>query len=102
MKNPVAPEVTRMRRHVLPSLLSTVEQNLRQQPEVRLVETGKGYHAEMKDEHGLPHEVRELALVFARREGAGPHPYGELREHVQHLLRRLGYPVELVRSERRE
>ena len=98
VSNPVAPEVTRMRRHVLPSLLATVEGNLRQLADVRLVETGKGYHAEMKDEHGLPHEVRELALVFARREGAGPHPYGELREHVQHLLRRLGYPVELSRA----
>ena len=98
VSNPVAPEVSRMRRHVLPSLLSTVENNLRQHPDVRLVEAGKGYHAEMKDEHGLPHEVRELALVFARREGAGPHPFGELREHVQHLLRRLGYPVELNRS----
>ena len=98
VSNPVAPEVTRMRRHVLPSLLATVENNLRQRADVRLVETGKGYHAEMKDEHGLPHEVRELALVFARREGAGPHPYGELREHVQHLLRRLGYPVELSRA----
>jgi phenylalanyl-tRNA synthetase beta chain len=97
VSNPVAPEVTRMRRHVLPSLLATVEGNLRQHAEVRLVETGKGYHAEMKDEHGLPHEVRELALVFARRDGAGPHPFGELREHVQHLLQRLGYPVELGR-----
>lgn len=98
VQNPVAPEITRMRRHVLPSLLATVENNLRQVAEVRLVETGKGYHAEMKDEHGLPHEVRELALVFARRDGAGEHPFGELREHVQHLLRRLGYPVELHRS----
>ncbi|MCK5943561.1 MAG: phenylalanine--tRNA ligase subunit beta, partial [Planctomycetes bacterium] len=96
VSNPVAPEITRMRRHVLPSLLATVENNLRQHPDVRLVETGKGYHAEMKDEHGLPHEVRELALVFARRDGE--HPFGELREHVQHLLRRLGYPVELHRS----
>ncbi|MEZ6037734.1 MAG: phenylalanine--tRNA ligase subunit beta [Planctomycetota bacterium] len=96
--NPVAPEVTRIRRHVLPSLLSSVENNLRQNNEVRLVETGKGYHANMKDEHGLPHEVRELALVFARRDAAGvAHPFGELREAVVDLLRRLGYPVELQR-----
>lgn len=97
--NPVAPEITRMRRHVLPSLLSTLAGNLRQAAEVRLCETGKGYHAEMKDDHGLPHEVRELAIVFARRDGAGgEHPYGELRESVQHLLRRLGYPVEMQRT----
>jgi len=99
VQNPVAPEITRMRRHVLPSLLSTVQGNLRQQAEVRLVETGKGYHAEMKDDHGLPHEVRELAFVYARRDGAGvEHPFHELREDVPRLLRRLGYPVELTRS----
>ena len=97
VSNPVAPEVSRMRRHVLPSLLSTVENNLRQSADVRLVETGKGYHGEMRDEHGLPHEVRELAMVFARRASTGPHPFGELREHVQHLLRRLGYPVVMDR-----
>ena len=94
--NPVAPETTRMRRHVLPSLLANLADNLRRVPEVRLCETGKGVHAEMKDEHGLPHEVRELALVFARRDGE--HPFGELREGIGGLLRRLGYPVELQRA----
>lgn len=99
VENPVAPEITRMRRHVMPSLLSMVEGNLRQSAEVRLVETGKGYHAEMKDDQGLPHEVRELSFVYATRESGGAvHPYGALREDVQHLLRRLGYPVELTRS----
>ena len=99
VSNPVAPEITCMRRHVLPSLLATVEGNLRTAAAVRLVETGKGYHAEMKDDHGLPHEVREVAFVFARRDGAGGSPpYGELRESVQHLLQRLGYPVVLRRK----
>jgi len=99
VSNPVAPEITRMRRHVMPSLLSVVEGNLRQSASVRLVETGKGYHAESKDEHGLPHEVRELSFVYAVRDGAeAEHPYGALREDVQHLLRRLGYPVELTRK----
>src|SRR5690606_596903 len=66
---------------------------------VRLVETGKGYHQESIDEHGLPHEVRELCFVYANRDSAGAvHPYGELRESVQVLLRRLGYPVELSRK----
>lgn len=98
--NPVAPDITRMRRHVLPSLLSMVEGNLRQHASVRLVETGKGYHPESPDEHKLPHEVRELVFVFAQREGqkAAAHPYGELRESVQHLLARLGYPVEMARA----
>ncbi|MFK7741134.1 MAG: phenylalanine--tRNA ligase subunit beta [Planctomycetota bacterium] len=98
VRNPVAPEIARMRRHVLPSLLGNVEGNLQQTPEVRLCEAGKGYHAEMKDEHGLPHEVRELAFVFARRDDKeAVHPYGELREHVQLMLNRLGYPVQMQR-----
>lgn len=99
VSNPVAPEISRIRRHVMPSLLSMVEGNLRQTASVRLVETGKGYHGETKDGHGLPHEVRELSFVYATRDsGEAVHPYGELREHVQHLLRRLGYPVELTRT----
>jgi phenylalanyl-tRNA synthetase beta chain len=99
VSNPVAPEVTCMRRHVLPSLLSMVEGNLRQTASVRLVETGKGYHPESKDEHGLPHEVRELCFVYASRDTQDAiHPFGELREDVQLLLRRLGYPVELSRK----
>lgn len=99
VQNPVAPEITRMRRHVLPSLLSVVEANLRQVADVRLVETGKGYHPESKDDHGLPHEVRELCFVYASRDTQeSVHPYGALREDVQLLLRRLGYPVELSRK----
>lgn len=93
--NPVAPEITRIRRHVMPSLLASVPDNLRRQAEVKLCEHGKGYHAEMRDEHKLPHEVRELAIVFARREG--PHPFGELREAITLLLQRVGYPAELGR-----
>ncbi|MBZ0152486.1 MAG: phenylalanine--tRNA ligase subunit beta [Planctomycetes bacterium] len=93
--NPVAPEITRMRRHVLPSLLASAANNLRQHNELRLCEHGKGYHPEMPDDHKLPHEVRELALVFARRDG--PHPFGELREALRTLLQRLGYPVEMQR-----
>ncbi|MFN9948866.1 MAG: phenylalanine--tRNA ligase subunit beta [Planctomycetota bacterium] len=90
VSNPVAPEVTRIRRHVLPSLLASAAPNLRHAAETRLCEHGKGYHAEMRDEHKLPHEVRELAFVFARREGA--HPFLELREAIGSLLERVGYP----------
>ncbi len=93
--NPVAPEITRIRRHVLPSLLSAVPQNLRTQASVRLCEHGKGYHAEMRDDHKLPHEVRELAFVFAVREG--PHPFGILREAIAGLLQRVGYPAVMGR-----
>ncbi|MBX3464466.1 MAG: phenylalanine--tRNA ligase subunit beta [Planctomycetes bacterium] len=93
--NPTAPEQARIRRHVLPSLLASAQPNLRLAAEVRLCERGKGYHAEMADEHRLPHEVHELAFVWSRRDGA--HPFGELREAIASLLLRLGYPAELQR-----
>ena len=95
VSNPVAPEITRIRRHVLPSLLASAPQNLRQHAEVKLVEHGKGYHAEMRDEHKLPHEVRELAFVWARR--AGEHPFLELREAIAGLLQRVGSPSVMAR-----
>ena len=95
VENPVAPEQSRIRRHVLPSLLAAAAPNLREHAEVKLCERGKGYHPEMADEHRLPHEVHELAFVWARREGT--HPFGALREANAGLLRRLGYPAELHR-----
>ncbi|HEX5054043.1 MAG TPA: phenylalanine--tRNA ligase subunit beta [Planctomycetota bacterium] len=95
VQNPVAPEQARIRRHVLPSLLASLPGNLRHSAEVRLCEHGKGYHPEMSDEHGLPHEVRELAFVWSRRQG--PHPYGEIREALAAMLLRLGYPAEMAR-----
>jgi phenylalanyl-tRNA synthetase beta chain len=95
VSNPVAPEITRIRRHVMPSLLASVPQNLRRNAEVRLCEHGKGYHAEMRDDHKLPHEVRELALVWSRRDGV--HPFGELREAIGSLLERVGHPGVMAR-----
>ncbi|MEM7201726.1 MAG: phenylalanine--tRNA ligase subunit beta [Planctomycetota bacterium] len=103
--NPVAPEVTRMRRHVMPSLLACVRDNLRRRGEVRLVEQGKGYHPEVRDEHGLPREVHEAAFVWSREpsqpDPASPlqrdaHPYGHLRSGIEALLRRAGVEVSLI------
>ncbi|MDA0933002.1 MAG: phenylalanine--tRNA ligase subunit beta [Planctomycetota bacterium] len=88
--NPVAPEITRMRRHVLPSVLAALRANLRVENEVRLFEDGKGYHPESRDGDGLPGEVRELAIAIARRNG--PHPYDELRVGVERMLARVGRP----------
>ncbi|MGE3171305.1 MAG: phenylalanine--tRNA ligase subunit beta [Planctomycetota bacterium] len=96
VRNPVAPEQTRIRRHVLPSLLANVQDNLRREPEVFLFEHGKGYQPEVRDADGLPREVRELALVWSRRSGA--HPFAELREAVATLLRRTAHGAELVRE----
>ncbi len=95
VQNPVAPEQSRIRRHVLPSLLASAQPNLRQHAEVRLCERGKGYHAEMADRFHLPHEVHELAFVWAR--STGVHPFGELREAIATLLLRLGYPAAMQR-----
>jgi phenylalanyl-tRNA synthetase beta chain len=95
VENPVAPEMARIRRHVMPSLLASVVPNLRQHSEVRLCERGKGYHPEMADDDKLPHEVHELAFAWSR--GKGEHPFGELREAIGSLLLRLGYPAEMNR-----
>lgn len=97
--NPVAPELARMRRHVAPSLLSVVAPNLRVRDEVRLMESGKGYHPEQKDEHGLPREVFEVCFVWSRNDGE--HPYAELRSHMVSLLDRIGHRAEFAESYRR-
>ncbi len=94
--NPVAPEIARIRRHVLPSLLGNLGDNLRREREVVLFEQGKGYHPEVRDADGLPREVREFVFAWSRRDGV--HPYGELREAVVTLLRRVGYDGDLARS----
>lgn len=95
VQNPVAPELARIRRHVLPSLLASAARNLVAHPEVLLCEHGKGYHAEMRVDHDLPHEVREVAFVHSRRDGA--HPFLELRAAIERLLLRVGYPATMAR-----
>ncbi|MFM1870588.1 MAG: hypothetical protein RL398_10 [Planctomycetota bacterium] len=95
VKNPVAPEQAKIRRHVLPSLLASVANNLRHVASVRLCEHGKGYHPEMHGDGTLPHEVREVVFVVANRDGAPA--FGGLREQVATMLLRLGYPAEMSR-----
>ncbi len=91
--NPIAPEIHRVRRHVLPSLLGAVPRNLRSRDEVRLFEEGRGYHPERRDEHGLPFEVHEVAFAWARRDGGDLYP--ALRAGLESLCRRLGYAVSI-------
>lgn len=98
--NPVAPEQSRIRRHVAPSVLAVVGPNLRARSEVRLMESGKGYHPEQVDEHGLPREVFEVAFVWSRLEGE--HPYPELRSHMVSVLDRIGHRAELDDVYRRD
>ncbi|HLU38058.1 MAG TPA: hypothetical protein VK081_01660, partial [Planctomycetota bacterium] len=88
VRNPVAPELARVRRHVLPSLLGSLAANLRDAEEVRLMELGKGYHPEMPGDRNLPAEVFELAFAFGHARGADLYPV--LRSGIASLLSRIG------------
>ena len=92
VSNPVAPEVSKMRRHVMPSLLSCLAPNLRSFESVRMFEHGKGYQPESRDKDNLPHEVREIAVAFADQEKPC---YPQLRTQIVSLLHREGFAVEL-------
>jgi phenylalanyl-tRNA synthetase beta chain len=93
VRNPVAPEATRIRRHVMPSLLAClVPPNRAGAERVRVFEHGKGYHPDTRDKDGLPAEVREIAIAFVDTNAS---PYPELRSQVLSLLSRHGFPVEL-------
>ena len=88
--NPVTPESTRMRRHVLPSLLGNIKQNLLAgERSLRLFEIGKGYWPETRDQDNLPLERFELALVAVATSGESP--YAALRGDVERALGRLGF-----------
>jgi phenylalanyl-tRNA synthetase beta chain len=63
--NPIAEGFSKIRRHVMPSLLATLAHNRRMAGEVRLFEIGKGYQPEYSSTRGEPREVHELALVWA-------------------------------------
>ncbi len=63
--NPVDQAESRIRRDVLPSLFSGLENNRRNRSDVRLFEIGKGYHPEDPSPKGEPKEVHRLALVWA-------------------------------------
>ncbi len=92
VKNPVAPEIARMRRHVMPSLLSSLTQNLRTHKTVRMFEHGKGYQPEVRDKDGLPQETREIAIAFA---STVQDCYPELRSQLLSLLHRQRFNIGL-------
>jgi phenylalanyl-tRNA synthetase beta chain len=95
--NPVVEKERRVRRGVVPSLLSLLEKNRRLVDDVRLFEIGKGYLAEERNERGEPREVHELGLVWSApapgkqaRFDAGC--LARLQGVVEDLLRSAGYP----------
>lgn len=69
-QNPVAPDMARVRREVLPSLLGHVENARRERGTVRVFEVGKGYRPEDAGDDGLPGEVNQIALVLVHPKSA--------------------------------
>ena len=65
-QNPVAPEMAKIRRDVLPSVLGLLESARRQRAEVMIFEVGKGYRPEDAGEDGMPREVHQLVVAIAR------------------------------------
>ncbi len=109
--NPVAEGFSKIRRHVLPSLLEKLESNRRHVAEVACFEIGKGYQPEYASTRGEPREVHELALVWASAAGKKSARFdatrlAELRGVLDDLVHALGFeplawsaaPRELVPS----
>jgi phenylalanyl-tRNA synthetase beta chain len=98
LENPVVHGEERVRRSIVPSLLSLLEKNRRHHTDVRLFEVGKGYLPEAGGKEGLPREVHELALVWT-----GPAPgkkarfdaglFPQLRGVLEDLAVALGYDL---------
>ncbi|MBK7642052.1 MAG: phenylalanine--tRNA ligase subunit beta [Planctomycetes bacterium] len=93
--NPVADGLSKIRRHVLPSVLEKLLANRRQSAELRFFEIGKGYQPEYASTRGEPREVHELALVWAGvpREGVrfDGTRLAELRGLLDELVAALGF-----------
>lgn len=93
--NPVAPDMARVRREVLPSLLGLVESARRERDVVRLFELGKGYRPEEAGEDGMPREVHQLAMVLALPPGVAGAPFDagaffQLRAAVDDVITAAG------------
>ena len=93
--NPVAPDMARIRREVLPSLLGLVESARRERDVVRLFELGKGYRPEEAGEDGMPREVHQLAMVLALPPTASDAPFDagaffQLRAAVDDVISAAG------------
>lgn len=91
--NPVAAGERRVRRSVLPNLVSLVAKNRRLETDVRLFEVGKGYLPEPGGDRGQPREVHEVGLVWA-----GPRPGPGARFDEGRLPRLQGAVGELFVS----
>ncbi|MFT5049109.1 MAG: phenylalanyl-tRNA synthetase beta chain [Chlamydiales bacterium] len=85
--NPVSEGEGRMRRSVLPSVVSLLENNRRRYGDVRLFEVGKGYQPEQANERGEPHQVHQVALAWATPPAGKKAPFDAARfGHMQGVL----------------
>jgi phenylalanyl-tRNA synthetase beta chain len=93
--NPVAQSENKIRRTVIPSLLSGIEANRRLLEDVRLFEVGKGYLPDPNDPNKEPKELHLAGLVWATAP-RGPkarfdaHTFNQLQGLTTDLLDRLG------------
>jgi len=88
--NPVVQSESKIRRRVVPSLLTALEANRRHRSDVRLFEIGKGYEPEHGNDRGEPRERHLLALAWA---GAPP---GKKARYDDNRLMRLQAVVDDV------
>ena len=91
--NPVVQSESRIRRRVLPSLLSALEANRRGREDVRLFEIGKGYEPEHGNDRGEPRERHLLGLAWA-----GTPPGKKARYDTNRLARLQAIVDDLVRA----
>ncbi len=89
VRNPIAENLSRIRRDLLPSLLGFLPKNLLLFEEVRLFEIGKGSRPETSSAPGEPLEVHEIAAVWASRTEAREGAFGRARGIASALLERL-------------
>lgn len=67
VRNPIASELTHLRRSLLPGLFQSILNNVRYQPEFRLFEMGNEIHPQHAPD--LPHEIPHLAAVLYNAHG---------------------------------
>ena len=96
--NPVLEKWARIRRGVMPSLISLVGTNLYHREAVRLFDVAKGYLPECANSHGEPKEVHELGLVTAQHRPGAESRFDEtsissLKGAVEDVLAHVGRPV---------
>jgi phenylalanyl-tRNA synthetase beta chain len=92
--NPVAEGFAKMRRSVMPSVLSAVASNRRQRENIRLFEIGKGYRPETPNQRGEPREVHECAIVLSNLPSAksarfDANAFAQLRGVIEDLVKSL-------------